>query len=361
ERGRVGHAANAVGAKSPRHFDAPSSRRVPAPAARISTVTCTLPSLTGDTASGSASPTFRVTLLLRPATSTGAVWTLSRASIVDRGPFTWTAIGSTRTAATRWPGAGTPRTSGTTRSVASDTRASRHHPANPGPDRCAHVGDGQRDELIAVARAAEIDQDTDRVRAEARARPAGDGDLHVGGLARRLREDQIAVDADVLDRHGDGDERAVAGGHHRPADRGDDDRQELERPITQDPAHDRWPSASRLRRPGAAESSSAISSTSRRRSAASSTGDSIAPSTASEMRAVSSETTTATASVSSLIPSAARWRLPCARATSAVRESGRKHPAAEMRAPSTSTAPSSTAPSGTTTPPPPSPSAPPPP
>src|SRR4029077_21177561 len=86
--------------------------------------TCTLPGETADTESGNASPTLWVTLFRRPATSTGVVCTLSRASIVERGPLTRTAIGSTRTAATRCHGAGAARTTATTRSVAWAARAS---------------------------------------------------------------------------------------------------------------------------------------------------------------------------------------------------------------------------------------------
>ena len=64
-----------------------------------------------------------------------------------------------------------------------------------------------------------------------------------------------------------------------------------------------------------------------------SSGDSICPSTASEMRPVSSETTSTIASVSSAMPSAARCRVPSARPSCVLRDSGRKQPAAAMRSP----------------------------
>jgi hypothetical protein len=55
---------------------------------------------------------------------------------------------------------------------------------------------------------------------------------------------------------------------------------------------------------------------------------------------VSSETTTTTASVSSVIPMAARWRLPSVRESAGFTVRGRKQAAAAMRLPCTTTAPS---------------------
>jgi hypothetical protein len=66
----------------------------------------------------------------------------------------------------------------------------------------------------------------------------------------------------------------------------------------------------------------------------------ISPSKASEMMPVSSETTTATASVSSVIPSAARCRVPKSLDSSGLLVSGRKQAAAAMRSSWTITAPS---------------------
>src|SRR5439155_1194868 len=62
-------------------------------------------------------PTVCVTVARLPATSTGAVSTLSRVSIVERGPFTSTEPGSTRTRVTAYPVAGCPRTLATARIV----------------------------------------------------------------------------------------------------------------------------------------------------------------------------------------------------------------------------------------------------
>ena len=59
----------------------------------------------------------RVTLWRRPVTSTGAVSTVARSSIVVRGPFTWTVGGSTTTRPSWTSGGGEPRSCGTTRSA----------------------------------------------------------------------------------------------------------------------------------------------------------------------------------------------------------------------------------------------------
>ena len=58
------------------------------------------------------------------------------------------------------------------------------------------------------------------------------------------------------------------------------------------------------------------------------------------MTPVSSDTTMATASFSSVRPIAARWRVPSSRDTLGFTESGRKQAAAAMRSPWTITAPS---------------------
>src|SRR5262249_48390127 len=78
----VGDPADTVGAEHRCHFADSSVWRAADPTAWMFTVTCTLPSFTAETASGSASSTLRVTRLRCPVTSTGAVGTVSRASIV---------------------------------------------------------------------------------------------------------------------------------------------------------------------------------------------------------------------------------------------------------------------------------------
>src|SRR5207237_562787 len=52
-----------------------------------------------------------------PVTSTGAVSTVARSSIVVRGPFTWTVAGSTTTRPSWTSAGGEPRSRGTTRSA----------------------------------------------------------------------------------------------------------------------------------------------------------------------------------------------------------------------------------------------------
>ena len=64
------------------------------------------------------------------------------------------------------------------------------------------------------------------------------------------------------------------------------------------------------------------------------------PPTTSEITPVSSETTTASASVSSVTPMAARWRLPSSRERAGLTVRGRKHAAAATRLPWITTAPS---------------------
>ena len=66
----------------------------------------------------------------------------------------------------------------------------------------------------------------------------------------------------------------------------------------------------------------------------------MTPSTAREITPVSSETTTTAASVSSDRPTAARWRVPSVRESPRLRDSGRKQPAAVIRSPWMSAAPS---------------------
>src|SRR5881396_3497741 len=107
QRRLVGHTADAVRAEQ---TIAHRSRR-------ISTVTCTVLWVVGYTESGRSSPTVRVTLWRRPVTSTGAVSTVARSSIVVRGPFTWTVGGSTTTRPSWTSGGGEPRSCGTTRSA----------------------------------------------------------------------------------------------------------------------------------------------------------------------------------------------------------------------------------------------------
>ena len=67
---------------------------------------------------------------------------------------------------------------------------------------------------------------------------------------------------------------------------------------------------------------------------------SIRPRWQSEMIPVSSETTTTVASVSSLTPMAARWRVPSSFDRCGLSDSGRRQPAAAMRPLRTTTAPS---------------------
>ena len=64
------------------------------------------------------------------------------------------------------------------------------------------------------------------------------------------------------------------------------------------------------------------------------------PPDTSEMMPVSSETTTARASVSSVTPMAARWRLPSSRESCGFTVRGRKQAAAATRLPWMTTAPS---------------------
>jgi hypothetical protein len=64
------------------------------------------------------------------------------------------------------------------------------------------------------------------------------------------------------------------------------------------------------------------------------------PPDTTEMIPVSSDTTTASASVSSVTPMAARWRLPSWRDSSGFTVSGRKQAAAATRLPCRMTAPS---------------------
>src|SRR6185503_4287850 len=79
---------------------------------------------------------------------------------------------------------------------------------------------------------------------------------------------------------------------------------------------------------------------SRERSCSAEKFRSRSPDIASEMVPVSSETTIAIASFSSVSPSAARWRVPRSRLTRGFTDSGRKHAAAAMRSPWMITAPS---------------------
>jgi hypothetical protein len=67
---------------------------------------------------------------------------------------------------------------------------------------------------------------------------------------------------------------------------------------------------------------------------------SIAPADATEIVPVSSETSTTAQSLSSVIPMAARCRVPSCLEIKGFSESGRKHPAAATRDPSIITAPS---------------------
>src|SRR5262249_27366480 len=154
--------------------------------------------------------------------------------------------------------------------------------------------------------------------------------LHVDALARGAEQDHARFEADILDGRGEAEPATVGVDDKKPDDDREHERQDLQLPVAREGrqhygADDDGGSAGRgparvapsqpRQETGSPSVGPPSSVRSRRRSASGLASDSIPPSTVSESRPVSSETTTATASVSSVTPSAARWRVPSWRAS----------------------------------------------
>src|SRR4029079_3342759 len=195
----------------------------------------------------------------------------------------------------------------------------------------------QRDRGVARAlHPAQVDGDLEvlrRQRAQLRSAPA-QADAHRVGDGGGDHE--VAAHADERERRGEG-----ALGDHLAPRRGDDE-----------PDHEREKQRQHLQEKArkdavaVALAHGAIRSLSMAVSASVSRCSCSTPSAATATEPFSSETTTTRASLSSLRPSAARWRVPWASFGSGVAVSGRSAPAATMRLPLTITAPSCSGPPG---------------
>src|SRR4029077_13750204 len=154
---------------------------------------------------------------------------------------------------------------------------------------------------------------------------------------------------DQIEGHGEDRVRPLLGHHERPESHGKDYGHDLDRPVPQEAppelrhalpraASRRTPASSDRPRLGASVAFRSV--VSRSRSPSGSSPRSMTPSTARGITPLSSETTTTAASVSSERPTAARWRVPNVRESPRLRDRGRKQPAAVIRSPWISAAPS---------------------
>src|SRR5439155_421845 len=147
----------------------------------------------------------------------------------------------------------------------------------------------------------------DGARRETRDGPAARLELDLDAVARPSDEHEVGAEARILDDGGGGELALPAAHDDEPEGEGDHDRQDLQLPIG-DEAPQHWgapaqaclPGSGRRRRSTsqtdarpAGSGDSPISVRRRARRLPGSTGESISPSTASETRPVSSETTTA--------------------------------------------------------------------
>src|SRR6185312_2003735 len=128
-------------------------------------------------------------------------------------------------------------------------------------------------------------------------------------------------------------------GHGHPQHHADRERQQLEPEVAERPQH-LHVSCGLVSCGAAGARRWRISDRRRARSVSASKPRSIWPSTTTEMMPVSSDTTIATASFSSVSPIAARWREPSSLLRRGLIVSGRKHAAAATRSFWTITAPS---------------------
>src|SRR5262249_55538912 len=142
------------------------------------------------------------------------------------------------------------------------------------------------------------------------------GQLHVGRLLLQLERNAQAAFDGLFARHG------------HPQHQRDAKRQGLQADVAKGPEafHEYWTSAR-----GADARRCSTSERRRTRSASPVRPRSIWPSTTIEMMPVSSDTTIAIASFSSVNPIAARWREPSSFASFGFTVSGRKHAAAATR------------------------------
>src|SRR5205814_3878797 len=231
----------------------------------------------------------------------------------------------------------------------------RRHAEDVHADGRLHVVGRELQRVVALARTREVNPYADFSGRESGGRPARGLDLQIDRLARLAQQNHPRLETDVLHRGGEAEPTAIGVHHEKPDDHRQHDGEELQLPVARENRQHHRPgdvggSAGRARRrmprshPGQNAGTPSVrapsSTSSRRRNASGPESASIPPSTASERRPVSSETTTATASVSSVTPSAARWRVPSWRASWRLRESGRKQPAATTRSSRMKAAPS---------------------